>query len=110
MKQFSLGISSCKLGENKTENWLLLKESKPYHLFMHLTNLSSGFLIIELERNSTLNKKILSIAADICKKFSKHRHLNKVKVDYTPCINVSKGQIEGEVYYKNARKVRTILI
>ena len=106
MKVYNIKNITCKLGENAKENWEMLNRVKSYFLFFHLSSFSSGYLIMECEEKPVLD--ILLQAAELCKNGTKYRNLKNIKVDYTPCSNLTLGNQLGEVIYKSKRKVKQL--
>ena len=100
------------VGENASENWKLLKDSKKDDLFFHLSCFSSCYVIARLKENqsNTSIKNIIYKCADICKQHTKYRNLPIVKVDWCTCENVHRTEIIGSVQYKNNKKVKQIKI
>ena len=45
-----------------------------------------------------------------CKLNTKYKNLKNIKVDYTLCDNVEKGEFVGELIYKSNRKVLSIKV
>lgn len=100
-------MCDISIGKNARDNWRLLVESEPQHYFFHLTHFSSPYVIINT--NKPILEQIIE-CAQLCKAKSKYKNIPRVKVDYTPCSNVSKGEEVGEVIYKSNRKVMTIIV
>jgi predicted ribosome quality control (RQC) complex YloA/Tae2 family protein len=100
-------MSEISIGKNALDNWRLLEESEPQHYFFHLTHFSSPYVILKNPYNMT--QQIIE-CAELCKAKSKYKNIPRVKVDYTPCSNVSKGEEVGEALYKSNRKVMNIIV
>jgi predicted ribosome quality control (RQC) complex YloA/Tae2 family protein len=98
----------CAIGKNASENWQLLDESKPQHIFFHLASFPSCYVILKCD--SAPDGDIIKECARLCKENTKYKNLNDVKVDYTTCNNVKKGDKVGEVYFCSNRKVNQIKI
>ena len=96
-----------KVGENAKENWQLVENADPEHWWLHLTNQPSPHVIIE---HTSPNMEITVEGAMLCKANSKCKNLKKVKVDYTQCKNLEKGEEVGEVIYKSLRKVWSVFV
>jgi predicted ribosome quality control (RQC) complex YloA/Tae2 family protein len=101
------------VGENASENWKLLKQSKKYHLFFHLTCFSSCFVLVK-SLNDVSNiypRNLIYKCAEICKNHTKYKNLTHISVDYCMCENVSVDNDSiGSVRYKNNKKVKRIKI
>lgn len=108
MKIITIQNFTCRLGKTAKENWELFDNSRPEYLFFHLSSFSSGYLILECEDVSTVNKACLQEAAQLCKQNTKYRNIKHAKVDYTTCDNLTKGDYTGEIIYKKYRKVKHI--
>lgn len=100
----------CKIGKNKTENWQLLSNSKPEHIFFHLSSFPSCYVILECKTNTKMTLDILEECAKICKQNTKYRNIKNICVDCTKCSNVIKGENEGEIEYKQLRKIFKIKV
>lgn len=108
MKIHKIGKYTCKIGQNSNENWSILEEADPNHLFLHLTSFPSCFVIVD--SSLLMNEFELIECANICKDNTKYRKLKSVYVDCTTCSNVIKGEIQGEIIYKSLRKIRKIKV
>ena len=106
MKVIIIDNITCKLGQSARENWELLDKALSTHLFFHLSSFSSGYLIMECKEKPS--PESIRKAAEICKNGTKYRNLKDLKVDYTQCSNVMKGDKLGEAEYKSWRKVKQI--
>ena len=106
MKEFIVNNVKIKVGSNADENWKLLSESKDTNVFLHLSSFPSCYVIIETD--GILDKYVLKEAANICKNNTKYKNLKNIKVDYTLCSNVFKGDKVGEIVYKSNKKVKQI--
>jgi predicted ribosome quality control (RQC) complex YloA/Tae2 family protein len=98
----------CAIGKNAVENWQLLDDSKPEHIFFHLASFPSCYVILKCDSDPGVD--IIKECAVLCKENTKYKNLKDVKVDYTTCNNVKKGDKVGEVYYSSNRKVNQIKI
>lgn len=52
-----------RCGKNADENLTLLRSAKPWHMWMHLSDYSSGHLIVERPKNLNLTMSVLEKAA-----------------------------------------------
>lgn len=99
--------STFMVGQNAQENWTMLSTASQKDLFFHLTSFSSAYGILKYPYDTT----IIPDCASILKLNSnKAKNLHRVKVDYTPVSNTRKGEVLGEVIYKNKKYVQTILV
>lgn len=109
MKEFHIDNIVFKLGENAFENWDMLSHSKPWYLFFHLSNFSSGFGILECERGVRVSNFIKRECVCILKRYTKYRNSSHIYTDCCECRNVKRGNVPGEIIYKSVRKVQHIM-
>lgn len=108
MKNILIENINSVIGENSKENWKLLENTKPEYLFFHLSSFPSCYVIYESKEIP--NIEIIKQLAILCKKNTKYKNIPNLKVDYTLCNNIIKGEIEGEIYYKSNKKVKKIIV
>ena len=108
MKTIEIDNIKCFVGGNAVENWQILESAKPAHLFFHLASFSSCYVIGEIDVLPDL--ETIKKMAECCKTNTKYKNIAKIKVDYTLCSNVFKGEKVGEVYYKSNKKVNKIVV
>ena len=106
MKIIKIEDITCRVGGNAKDNWEILTNSKDTDLFFHLSSFSSPYVIAEVDEKPT--NDIIKLIAMVCKQHTKYKHIKNVKVDYTPCSKVIKGDIVGQVIYNSNRKVLTV--
>ena len=106
MKTFFYKNTNIILGENKHENWKLLKISDPEHFFIHLNSFPSGHVVVQ---NDIYNEEIVKYAGQICKNHSKYKNLKDIKICYCKYKNILKGDEIGEIYFKSNRQVKTFI-
>ena len=110
MKQFIIQNYYLKLGQNAQENWLLLDNSKNYHIFMHLTCFPSPYLIIEFnQEKEPPDTELMKEIGLLLKNNTKYKKMT-LKVDYCKCDNLEKTEKVGEVIFKSNRKVCQIIV
>jgi predicted ribosome quality control (RQC) complex YloA/Tae2 family protein len=110
MKIFSINNIQCYIGSNADENWKLLENSKPTDILFHLSSFPSCYVILENESIEFPSTDIIKEVALNCKLHTKYKNLKNIKVDYTLCKNVEKGENIGELIYKSNRKVLSIKV
>jgi hypothetical protein len=112
MKIFNIETYVCRVGENARDNWGLLEESKGNYVFFHLSSFSSCYLILECDYKNLYNipNDIIIKAAELCKSRTKYRNLLNIRVDYTFCSNVKRGEAIGEIVYKSNKQVKCVKI
>ena len=112
MKNFILENSDyqCFVGTNAKENWKLLEESNPTDILFHLHSFPSCYVILKNVINEFPEMDIIKQLAVICKTNTKYKNLKDIKVDYTFCRNIEKGENVGEMIYKSNNKVLCVKI
>ena len=107
MKTITLENSNyqCFVGSNAKENWQLLDDSKPTDILFHLHSFSSCYVILKNDNDEFPEIDIIKESAIICKTNTKYKNLKDIKVDYTFCKNIEKGEKVGELIYKSNKKV-----
>jgi len=108
MKEVLIDTYTCLIGKNATENWRILQEAHPNHLFFHLTSFPSCYVILQTEEK--VDSAILTRCARVCLENTKLRNAKNIYVDFTPVHNVQKGEQLGEIYYLSSRKVGQIKV
>jgi predicted ribosome quality control (RQC) complex YloA/Tae2 family protein len=114
MKTCVVNDHVAKIGQNAQENWNLLTdakkdESKETYWFFHLSAFPSCYVIWECDDENPPLEAIKELAR-ICLLNTKHKNAKNIKVDYTQCKNVEKGDVIGEVSYVSKRKVFSVRI
>jgi predicted ribosome quality control (RQC) complex YloA/Tae2 family protein len=107
MKTHTFGEITMKVGKNAKENWELVGNAAPEHTWLHLTYHPSPHVIIE-HPNPDIDTIVEG--ALLCKMNSKNKKSRKVKVDYTKCDNLEKGEEEGEVIFKSLDKIWSVFV
>ena len=112
MKTIALDNSDkqCFVGSNAKENWQLLSETNPTDILFHLHSFPSCYVILKNENEAFPEIDIIKQAAIICKANTKYKNLKDIKVDYTFCRNIEKGEKVGELIYKSNKKVLCVKI
>ena len=110
MKEFQIQNINYKIGKNALENWHLIDISKKSYLFFHLSSFPSCYVILECADDYYPTLEIIKEVAKLCKDNTKYKNLKDIKVDYTLCDNVEKGEVVGEIFYKINRKVKHVTI
>jgi predicted ribosome quality control (RQC) complex YloA/Tae2 family protein len=102
-------VYQCFVGSNAKENWQLLSESVLTDILFHLHSFPSCYVILKNENEAFPEMDIIKEAAIICKTNTKYKNLKDIKVDYTFCRNIEKGEKVGELIYKSNKKVLCII-
>lgn len=92
-----------QVGQNASHNWKLIDNSHPQDLWFHLKSFPSPHVIAKSDCN-------IYECAHLCKIKSKYKNWKHIKVIYTPCSNVIKGNSIGEVFFKSNKKVLELYI
>lgn len=98
------------IGNNANENWVLLSNSKPWYIFLHLSSFPSCYGIINKDKDVSVDKLCIYKSCKLVLDNTKYRNMKNVKVDITECDNIKKGNLVGEVIYKSNKKIKTIYI
>lgn len=93
---------TINIGSNAKENWILIDNSYPDDLWLHLDNYPSAHVVISQKTNNSNEifypNQIIAIGSDYCKFYSKHgKKSHKVKIVYTEIKNLKKGKEVGDV-------------
>jgi len=108
MKQIYINEILCLIGGNSKENWKIFEDSIDNNILFHLSSFPSCYVILKTEElpcDITLKE-----SAKLCKMNTKYKNLPNLKVDYTFCKNIIKGDKEGEIIYKSNKQVKQITI
>ena len=88
---------SIIIGENERDNWNILKDSEPDDIWFHLDDESSPYVIIRNDFIQPFSDSTIVLAAETCKKRSKLRDKERVRVIYCNVSNLKKGKEIGSV-------------
>lgn len=105
MKEITIDGWIFWVGENAQDNWNLLTSAKKENmnwLWFHLDKFSSAYVVLCATRKQLITgngtpKKIIKMAAGLCKQNGKFRDIPKVTVIYTELRNIKKGSKVGQV-------------
>ena len=90
-------------GENAIDNFELLDKFKSFsdYIWLHLNSFSSGYIIIEIEKNELLKRvdylDIMNYASNLCKQNSKYKNVPNIKIIWTTISKVIKTEKIGQV-------------
>ena len=110
MKEGKIQNINYKIGQNAVENWTIFENSKPSYLFFHLSSFPSCYVILEWEDEYYPDLSVIKEASELCKNNTKYKNLRDIKVDFTQCGNIEKGEVVGEIIYKSNKKVNQVKI
>ena len=94
------------IGANNKENWDIVTESDPGHIWFHLNSFPSPHVVI---RSEEPDEETILYAAALCKKKSKYKNIKNIKVVYTRIANLELGEDIGSVNILSKRKCKYIL-
>ena len=97
-----------EIGRNASENWNILDFSDPTDILFHLTCFPSPYVLLKTSEIPPMN--IILECAEICKRYSKYKKIYPLKVDYSLCSNILKGDNVGEFSYISNRKVKHVTV
>ena len=106
MKELEFNDTRILLGENAQDNWDII-DFESNHIWLHLDSFPSCHVIICYE---TPDDETILYAAELCKSKTKQKTLRDIKVCYTKCSNLKKGNEIGSVHYKSKRQVKRIMV
>jgi predicted ribosome quality control (RQC) complex YloA/Tae2 family protein len=101
MKVFQNNNITYKVGTNADENWHLISKADPTEFWVHLDNVPSSHVIIEID---DILPEDLQYAGMLCKAQSKCSAKNMSCVA-TTIGNLKFGSKAGEVYFKNPKDI-----
>lgn len=95
------------IGKNAKENFEIIDEAEPHHIWFHIQGHSSCHVIAKLEEE--LDKKdlryVIKQGAVLCKQYSKQNNQKNVAIIYSYVENVSKSEPVGTVIVKNEKTI-----
>lgn len=97
------------IGQNSKENWSLLDTCEEGDIIFHLSHYPSCYVLLR-RTSETPDYLLIEEGARLCKANTKYKNIPKIRVDYTPCTNIYKGELEGEMIYRSFRKVNNVVI
>ena len=92
--------SEVVIGSNAQENWKIIRESEPSHVWFHLNSFPSPHVII---RSDNPTPSEIEAAAILCKSRSKYKNVRNIKVVYTKVDNLELGDEVGSVHIISER-------
>jgi len=98
----------CIVGQNAKENWEIFSTVNPEYLLFHLSSFPSCYVILETDIDPSID--IIKLVAILCKQNTKYKNVPNIKVDYTKCKNIIKGENVGEIIFKSNKKVNKIIV
>lgn len=96
---------SVRIGKNAVDNWEIIDSSNNHDLWFHLDNAPSCHLILSVNANQKIDRKVIRRCAYLCKINSKPTKLSKTAVIYAPIQQIEKTDKIGQVYVKSSKSV-----
>jgi predicted ribosome quality control (RQC) complex YloA/Tae2 family protein len=94
------------IGGCAEENWEII-DFESEEIWMHLNSFPSCHVII---KDVNAEEELLRYAGGLCKKNTRYKNIRNIKICYTRCNNLEKGEAVGSVMFKSKRKVRSIVV
>ena len=101
-----MDASYIVVGSDAQENWDIIRDSEPGHVWFHLNSFPSPHVII---RTDTPSKEDIGYAARLCKSKSKYRNIRNIKVVYTRIHNLELGDKVGIVNIISKRRCKYVV-
>jgi len=108
MKIIEINKIKYIVGQNANENWQIFSSANPEYFLFHLTSFPSCYVILETEIEPSMD--MIKTGALLCKQNTKYRNVPNIKVDYTKCKNIIKGENVGEIFFISNKKVNKIIV
>jgi len=99
-----------KLGQNRHENDLIVKQAKQNDLWFHLDKLPSCHLTMVYHKKYSFTREKLKYCANLVKNNTKYKHHSKITVLYTSISNVRRTITPGLVRIKSTNKCKKLII
>jgi len=110
------------VGRNAKENWELLDNMKlknDKYIWFHLNSFASPYVIMEasiddieeqkdISGNKISSNIFLTYGAELCKKYSKYKFMNNIKIMYVNIDKLTKSDKIGAVNVKGKVKLLTL--
>ena len=114
MKKIEYNNITYVIGENAQDNWNILdlfKKENDKYIWFHLNSFSSGYVIM----CSTINdidklqfNNYLYYGAELCKKNTRYKNFQNLKIIYTTLNKLSKTNKIGEVIISGKKNIISI--
>lgn len=98
--------SEVVIGSNAKENWDIIKNSEPGHIWFHLNSFPSPHVIIRSHEPTEFE---IMEAAYLCKDNSKYKNIRNIKVVYTRVHNLELAKEVGSVHIISKRRCEYII-
>ena len=95
------------VGKNAQDNFNIIDDAEPHHIWFHIEGHSSCHVIAKLEE--PLDRKnvkyVIKQGAVLCKQHSKQDNQKNIPIVYTNVENVSKSDTLGSVIIKHQKTI-----
>ena len=95
------------IGKNAQDNFNIIDNAEPHHIWFHIEGQSSCHVIAKLEE--PLDRKnvkyVIKQGAVLCKQHSKQNNQKNVPIVYTNIENVTKSNTTGSVVIQNQKMI-----
>lgn len=109
MRVFQVNEVLYIMGNDAKENWKILDDAKDNDVWVHLSGYPSSYIIIKnMNQSVKLNMEAIIYAGQLCKHYSKHKHIKNLKMCYLEAKYVSKGKITGQAKCSRAPEIKMI--
>ena len=98
--------SEVVIGSNAQENWDIIENSEPSHIWFHLNSFPSPHVVIRSENPG--DQEIID-AANLCKSKSKYKNIKNAKVVYCRVANLELASEVGAVNILSKRKCKFVI-
>ena len=110
------------IGSNAKENWDLLdimRLNNENYIWFHLNSFASPYVIMvatldtiksiyDISGNIITENEFLQYGAELCRKYSKYKFMNDIKIMYVPIKKLTKSDKVGEVFVSGKSKTITL--
>ena len=110
------------IGSNAKENWDLLdimRLNNENYIWFHLNSFASPYVIMvatfdtiksiyDISGNIITENEFLIYGAELCRKYSKYKFMNDIKIMYVPIKKLTKSDKVGEVLVSGKSKTITL--
>jgi len=112
--EFEGVIYDIKIGKNSKQNWQIIEEALPNHIWFHLADdRPSCHVILSVPDGIDIKqipKQVIKHCCVLCKSnTNKFKNEKNVPVIYSQVSHISLGEKEGQVYTKQSH-IKTIII
>jgi len=88
---------TIQIGNNQSENDILIKKSHQNSIWFHLKDMPSPHGILTSLNGKKINKSIILKTASLVKEYSKAKYLRRINIEYIELKFVKITDIKGKV-------------